>query len=1449
MPLLGSPDPLRIIRIAPSGRISPGLAPDPSDPTPYQSPPPPGALPDPFWTGSLSTGFPPSPGALPGPFWTGSLSTKPPPTPGAAPGLFQDSPQTAPVPQTTDRVTTSLLTGTTVSAKRVDNQLVVFFPVADSLGCTEPGCPTSFRASAWTATRRSLLRHLKEQHGLTLTSVNACSTCGKTIGRKPSTHPCLKGGTSKEAEEPEEAIEETARCATPPNVTEVQISVPRAAEPAEHPEPEPPPVIGDFEIPSPPPGNEEHPPPAEAAEDLAAPRPVGPTGGPKEKLWLDRLANTSGQSWEEFEVVVEELVASIQAERKKEAKEADGKEAPRPRNVAHKPPTRRRQVPDYDAKKASDIQKLFRSHPRRAVESILSEKSPYCDIPAEEVEKHFRQIYGDVGIGGFEDTDDESVYRRTTETEKKLLLERVTPEEDSPQTAPVPQTTDRVTTSLLTGTTVSAKRVDNQLVVFFPVADSLGCTEPGCPTSFRASAWTATRRSLLRHLKEQHGLTLTSVNACSICGKTIGRKPSTHPCLKGGTSKEAEEPEEAIEETARCATPPNVTEVQISVPRAAEPAEHPEPEPPPVIGDFEIPSPPPGNEEHPPPAEAAEDLAAPRPVGPTGGPKEKLWLDRLANTSGQSWEEFEVVVEELVASIQAERKKEAKEADGKEAPRPRNVAHKPPTRRRQVPDYDAKKASDIQKLFRSHPRRAVESILSEKSPYCDIPAEEVEKHFRQIYGDVGIGGFEDTDDESVYRRTTETEKKLLLERVTPEEDSPQTAPVPQTTDRVTTSLLTGTTVSAKRVDNQLVVFFPVADSLGCTEPGCPTSFRASAWTATRRSLLRHLKEQHGLTLTSVNACSICGKTIGRKPSTHPCLKGGTSKEAEEPEEAIEETARCATPPNVTEVQISVPRAAEPAEHPEPEPPPVIGDFEIPSPPPGNEEHPPPAEAAEDLAAPRPVGPTGGPKEKLWLDRLANTSGQSWEEFEVVVEELVASIQAERKKEAKEADGKEAPRPRNVAHKPPTRRRQVPDYDAKKASDIQKLFRSHPRRAVESILSEKSPYCDIPAEEVEKHFRQIYGDVGIGGFEDTDDESVYRRTTETEKKLLLERVTPEEDSPQTAPVPQTTDRVTTSLLTGTTVSAKRVDNQLVVFFPVADSLGCTEPGCPTSFRASAWTATRRSLLRHLKEQHGLTLTSVNACSICGKTIGRKPSTHPCLKGGTSKEAEEPEEAIEETARCATPPNVTEVQISVPRAAEPAEHPEPEPPPVIGDFEIPSPPPGNEEHPPPAEAAEDLAAPRPVGPTGGPKEKLWLDRLANTSGQSWEEFEVVVEELVASIQAERKKEAKEADGKEAPRPRNVAHKPPTRRRQVPDYDAKKASDIQKLFRSHPRRAVESILSEKSPYCDIPAEEVEKHFRQIYGDVGIGGFEDTDDESVYRRTTETEKKLLLERVTPEE
>ncbi|KAH9375177.1 hypothetical protein HPB48_017952 [Haemaphysalis longicornis] len=74
------------------------------------------------------------------------------------------------------------------------------------------------------------------------------------------------------------------------------------------------------------------------------------------------------------------------------------------------------------------------------------------------------------------------------------------------------------------------------LTVFFPAPTTFCCTEEGCQSKYSPVSWTSRRQSLQRHLEADHGVRIReTVNVCSHCGDTLGRRPTIHECSTGAS--------------------------------------------------------------------------------------------------------------------------------------------------------------------------------------------------------------------------------------------------------------------------------------------------------------------------------------------------------------------------------------------------------------------------------------------------------------------------------------------------------------------------------------------------------------------------------------------------------------------------------------------------------------------------------------------------------------------------------------------------------------------------------------------------------------------------------------------------------------------------------------------------------------------------------------------------
>lgn len=75
--------------------------------------------------------------------------------------------------------------------------------------------------------------------------------------------------------------------------------------------------------------------------------------------------------------------------------------------------------------------------------------------------------------------------------------------------------------------------VTNELAILpLPLDNPLKCPFPNCDVRLTATVWTARKASLLRHVKNKHGIVPDDVkHICTLCGHFTGRLPSSHPCL------------------------------------------------------------------------------------------------------------------------------------------------------------------------------------------------------------------------------------------------------------------------------------------------------------------------------------------------------------------------------------------------------------------------------------------------------------------------------------------------------------------------------------------------------------------------------------------------------------------------------------------------------------------------------------------------------------------------------------------------------------------------------------------------------------------------------------------------------------------------------------------------------------------------------------------------------
>ncbi|KAH7961429.1 hypothetical protein HPB52_009047 [Rhipicephalus sanguineus] len=93
-------------------------------------------------------------------------------------------------------------------------------------------------------------------------------------------------------------------------------------------------------------------------------------------------------------------------------------------------------------------------------------------------------------------------------------------------------TTVRTTATPPPGQERQPEREDTTLTLFFPLPPTFQCCEDGCAAAYNPAVWTSRRQSLQRHLEAEHGVRIRrTVNVCTICGDTLGLRPTTHACL------------------------------------------------------------------------------------------------------------------------------------------------------------------------------------------------------------------------------------------------------------------------------------------------------------------------------------------------------------------------------------------------------------------------------------------------------------------------------------------------------------------------------------------------------------------------------------------------------------------------------------------------------------------------------------------------------------------------------------------------------------------------------------------------------------------------------------------------------------------------------------------------------------------------------------------------------
>ncbi|XP_035218769.1 vegetative cell wall protein gp1-like [Stegodyphus dumicola] len=76
-------------------------------------------------------------------------------------------------------------------------------------------------------------------------------------------------------------------------------------------------------------------------------------------------------------------------------------------------------------------------------------------------------------------------------------------------------------------------REGSTLHLVFPVSDVFMCTEPNCSLLFRSNSWSCMKRSLTRHLLQEHLTPISScMKWCSLCNSRLANKVSVHACFR-----------------------------------------------------------------------------------------------------------------------------------------------------------------------------------------------------------------------------------------------------------------------------------------------------------------------------------------------------------------------------------------------------------------------------------------------------------------------------------------------------------------------------------------------------------------------------------------------------------------------------------------------------------------------------------------------------------------------------------------------------------------------------------------------------------------------------------------------------------------------------------------------------------------------------------------------------
>ncbi|XP_035205575.1 flocculation protein FLO11-like [Stegodyphus dumicola] len=79
----------------------------------------------------------------------------------------------------------------------------------------------------------------------------------------------------------------------------------------------------------------------------------------------------------------------------------------------------------------------------------------------------------------------------------------------------------------------STCRIDNTLHLVFPVSDVFICTEPNCSLLFRSGSWSRMKKSLTRHILQEHLIHISScMKWCGLCSSILANRVSSHSCFR-----------------------------------------------------------------------------------------------------------------------------------------------------------------------------------------------------------------------------------------------------------------------------------------------------------------------------------------------------------------------------------------------------------------------------------------------------------------------------------------------------------------------------------------------------------------------------------------------------------------------------------------------------------------------------------------------------------------------------------------------------------------------------------------------------------------------------------------------------------------------------------------------------------------------------------------------------